>query len=198
MPKNKTETLRSRCANGSRKNRKTNKCVSVLDNKCAICLDRIISGNVKTKCKHNFHKRCLIGWCQKAKDNPTCPICRKNIKDTCVKITPFDSQEVFRYVNEYNDSSGDRIWKQQKMTGIINNKNFDVNVKAPNGVDSILYVLSHNRPGDYLALIDDLLQNPSVKVSPEFVGSLSAQKRTKVLQLLKKWGRLPKGIDKLM
>ena len=51
---------RTRCKKGTRKNKKTGNCESVLDHTCAICLDRIISGNVKTKCKHNFHKKCLL------------------------------------------------------------------------------------------------------------------------------------------
>ena len=35
-------TKRTRCKKGTRKNRKTGNCESVLDHTCAICLDRII------------------------------------------------------------------------------------------------------------------------------------------------------------
>ena len=88
MSNSKTANKRTRCFNGTRKNKKTGKCESILQNKCAICLDKITSGNVKTKCKHNFHKRCLIGWCKHTKDTPTCPVCRRDIKDTCMEGFP--------------------------------------------------------------------------------------------------------------
>ena len=199
MPKAKTATKRERCPNGTRKNKKTGRCESVLDNKCAICLDRVTTGNVKTKCKHNFHKRCLIGWCKNKPDKPTCPICRKDINDTCVKIMPFNSDEVFRYVNTYGDSAVDRLFKEQKLTSIIHNKNFDVNVKNADG-DSILEGLSHNRisKGSYLANIDDLLQDPSIEVSSDLVRSLITDKRTKELQLYKKHKKIPKALKGLI
>ena len=72
-------TKKHRCPNGTRKNRRTQKCESVLENTCAICLDRITSGQIKTKCKHLFHKGCLIGWCKSKREQPTCPICRYNL-----------------------------------------------------------------------------------------------------------------------
>ena len=99
---------RTRCKNGTRKNKKTGKCESVLDNTCPICLERIVSNNVKTKCKHNFHKGCLIGWCRSQSEDPKCPICRSNIKDTCKKIMPFDSKEIFRYTN-----FGGHLWRRK-------------------------------------------------------------------------------------
>ena len=190
---------RSRCANGTRKNKKTGKCESVLRNTCAICLDRITSGNVKTQCKHNFHKRCLIGWCKNKPNEPTCPICRADIKKTCVKITPFDSHEVFRYVNTYGDSAVDRLFKEQKLTSIILNKNFDVNVKNADG-DSILEVLSHDRisKGSYLVNIDDLLHDTRIEVSSDLVRELIAAKNTKVLELFKRHKKIPKALKGLI
>ena len=70
-----TSTNKKRCPNGTRKNKKTGNCESVLDNTCAICLDRISSGQVKTKCKHKFHKSCIKSWFD---INSNCPLCRKN------------------------------------------------------------------------------------------------------------------------
>jgi hypothetical protein len=202
MPKAKTTTKRERCPNGTRKNKKNGKCENTLNHTCAICLDRITSGNVKTQCKHNFHKRCLIGWCKNKPNEPTCPICRADIKKTCVKITPFDSHEVFRYVNTYGDSAVDRSFKQQKLTSIILNKNFDVNVKNADG-DSILEVLSYDRisNGSYLANIDDLLQDPSIEVSSDLVRELIAAKNTKnakVLELFKRHKKIPKALKGLI
>ena len=166
-----TANKRSRCSNGTRKNKKTGKCESILQNTCAICLDKITSGSVKTKCKHNFHKRCLIGWCKHTKDTPTCPVCRRDIKDTCIKIIPFDSEEVFRYLNNAGDSQADRIFKTQKLSSIIHHKDFDVNVKDKDG-NSILKRLSYNRynnGGEYMVEIDYLLGKPSIELPPELV-----------------------------
>ena len=200
MPGSKTANKRSRCSNGTRKNKKTGKCESVLANTCAICLNRISSDKVKTKCKHTFHKRCLIGWCKHTKDASTCPICRKDIKETCVKIEPFDSDEVFRYINNEGDSSADRIFKTQKLAGIIHHKDFDVNVKDNDG-NSILKRLSYNRynnGGEYMVEIDYLLGKPSIEVSPDLVRSLIVDKKSKILQLFKKHKKIPKGLKGLI
>jgi len=191
---------RARCSNGTRKNKKTGKCESVLRNTCAICLDKITSNNVTTQCKHRFHKRCLIGWCKRTKEEPTCPICRRDIKSTCVKIVPFDSHEVFRYINHHGDSHVDRIFKTQKLAAIIHHKDFDINVKNEDG-SSILDELSYNRfnnDGEYLVEIDYLLGRPSIVVSPDLVSWLISHKRTKILQLFKKHKKIPKGLKELV
>ena len=193
---------RSRCSNGTRKNKKTGKCESVLRNTCAICLAEVTSGNITTKCKHKFHKRCLIGWCKNSTyDKSTCPVCRKSIQETCVKIMPFNSHEVFRYVNTYNDLS-DRPFKQQKLSKFIHHKDFDVNVKNEDG-KSILHVLSTNTHNDgaYLIDIDDLLYDPQVEVTTDLVRELMATqnaKTGKVLALFKKHKRIPKALKALM
>lgn len=200
MSTTKTGTKRSRCSNGTRKNKKTGKCESILNNTCAICLDRITSGNVKTNCKHNFHKRCLIGWCKNNKGKATCPICRKNINDTCVKIEPFDSTEVFRYIINPGDSQVDRIFKTQKLAAIIHNKDFNVNVKDEDG-NSILERLSHNsfgEKGEYMIEIDYLLGKPNIEVSDELVSWLISHKRSKILQIFKKHKKIPKGLKELI
>ena len=197
MSTSKTTTKRTRCANGTRKNKKTGKCESVSNNTCAICLDKITSDKVKTKCKHNFHKRCLIGWCKRTKHQTTCPVCHRDIKDTCVKIVPFDSTEVFKYIHNTGDSQVDRIFKAQKLSAIIHHKDFDVNVKDEDG-KSILERLSRNDEGAYLADIDDLLQNASIEVPPELISWLISHKRSKVLQLFKKHKKIPKGLKGLI
>jgi len=46
---------------------------------CAICLEEIQEEEVlKTTCDHPFHKKCIVKWF--AKNNETCPICRRNLK----------------------------------------------------------------------------------------------------------------------
>lgn len=200
MSSSKTANKRSRCSNGTRKNKKTGKCESILQNTCAICLDKVTSDNVKTKCKHNFHKKCLIGWCKHTKDAPTCPVCRRDIKDTCIKIIPFDSEEVFRYLNNEDDSSVDRIFKTQKLSAIIHHKDFDVNVQNKKK-SSILKELSYNRynnGGEYMIEIDYLLGKPSIEVSSDLVRSLIVDKRSKILQLYKKHKKIPKVLKGLI
>jgi hypothetical protein len=198
----KTVSKRSRCSNGTRKNKRTGKCESVLDNRCAICLDRIISGNVKTKCKHNFHKKCLIGWCESQNTvvKPQCPICRADIKNTCKQIMPFDSKEVFRYVITYSTLREDYIFKQQKMSTIIHNKDFDVNVENKYG-KSILSILIDNvrfGGGGYMIEIDYLLGNRNIEVPVELVQSLIANRQSKILQLFKQHKKIPKALKGLM
>lgn len=198
MSTSKTATKRSRCSNGTRKNKKTGKCESVLHNTCAICLDRITSDNVKTQCKHNFHKRCLIGWCKRTKDKPTCPVCRKDIKDTCVKIEPFDSTEVFRYVDTYTSELDNGLrFRMQKVSEMIHHKGFDVNVKNEDG-KSILDLLSRNTEERYLNDIDYLLGKPNIEVSSELISWLISYKRSKTIQLFKKHKKIPKGLKGLI
>lgn len=192
---------RTRCKNGTRKNKKTGKCESVLDKTCPICLERIISQNVTTKCKHKFHKQCLIGWCKGNKDKPTCPICRKDIIDTCKRIVPFDSHEAFRYTNfTYREPKADKLWRLQKLTNIVHNREFDPNIRNVNG-KSLLYTLSWNKNynKDYKLIVQYILQMyPNIKVSSELITELIASNNTEMLQLYKKNKKIPKGLMSLI
>ena len=195
-------TKRSRCKNGTRKNKKTGNCESVLDNTCAICLDRIISGNVKTKCKHNFHKKCLIGWCKSQAHLLTvlpCPICRSNIKDTCKKILPFDSHEVFRYTFIAGADDKRRNHSIEKINEIVYNKNFDVNVKNQLGL-SVLWVLSYNQSDSlyFKNIIEYLLKHPKIIVDNNIVSELIATQNTDILALYKKHNKIPKQLKNLI
>ena len=57
------------------------KCVSDLVNeKCAICLDRIISNkNVILKCNHVIHTSCLNGLLENGGNNILCPLCKTKL-----------------------------------------------------------------------------------------------------------------------
>jgi len=195
-------TKRLRCKNGTRKNKKTGKCESVLDNTCAICLDRIISGNVKTKCKHNFHKKCLIGWCKSQGHLSTaipCPICRGNIKDTCKKILPFDSHEVFRYTFIAGADDESRKKSIEKINEIVHNPKFDVNVKNEMGL-SVLWVLSYNQSDSlyFKNIIEYLLKNKKIIVDNNIISRLIANNNTHILALYKKHNKIPKHLKKLI
>ena len=192
---------RTRCKNGTRKNKKTGNCESVLDKTCSICLDRIVSGNVTTKCKHKFHKKCLIGWCKGNKDEPTCPICRKDIKETCKKIMPFDSHEVFRYIGyKYDETPADTSSRIEQAILIVQHKDFDPNIKNMSG-ESLLYELSkftfNNK--HYKPIIEIIFKKyPNVVVSTELINELIANGNTDILQLYKKYKKIPKALKNLI
>jgi len=195
-------TKRTRCKKGTRKNRKTGNCESVLDHTCAICLDRIISGNVKTKCKHNFHKKCLLGWCKSQEHlitGPLCPICRSNIKDTCKKIMPFDSHEVFRYTFIATADNKRRNYSIEQVNEIVHNPKFDVNVKNRMG-EPILSVLSYNRYHSlyFKDTIEYLLKHPKIIVDNNIVSELIGSRNTDILALYKKHKKIPKHLKGLV
>ncbi len=205
------KNTKKRCPNGTHKNKKTGECESILDDKCVICLNIITVDNIKTKCNHNFHTECLIGWCKNNKDKPTCPICRINIADTYKKIMPFDSNEIFRYVYvnhrlnllSYGTENLGGVFKKmifEQIDNIIYNKNFDINVKMEVWNLSILHVLTHNYFSNiyFKKYIEYLLKQPGIVVSNELVQSLIVTKNTGVLALFNKYKKIPKALKGLI
>lgn len=186
---------RSRCKNGTRKNKKTGNCESVLDKTCSICLDRIVSGNVTTKCKHKYHKKCLIGWCKGNKDKPTCPICRKDIKETCKKIEPFDSHEVFRYTRRLiNVKPKEEDEIKEEIRNIINHKDFDPNIKQENGV-SLICALSQYKHRNHLYknFVEDIFKKYSnVVIDDDVINEIISNNNTEMINLYKKYKKIPK------
>jgi uncharacterized CHY-type Zn-finger protein len=195
---------RARCKNGTRKNKKTKKCESVLDHTCSICLDRITSGNIKTKCKHNFHKGCLIGWCKnqtqlRVEKTHNCPICRKDINTVCKKIMPFASEEVFRYTSLAGADKNRLTYSLEKIDEIIHNPRFDVNVKNQWG-ESLLYELSWNKYNndDFKKYVDYLLQKSGIVVSVDLISALIANGNTEMIAVYKKHKKIPKALKSLV
>jgi len=194
-------TKRVRCKNGTRKNKKTGNCESVLDKTCSICLDRIVSGNVTTKCKHKFHKKCLIGWCksQSHLTAPPCPICRRNIKDTCKKIMPFDSHEVFRFIPSYGEITD--IRKEQIET-IMKHKDFDVNVKQylqySNHIVTFTVLESLLATRNSADLVEYLLKQPGIEIKDEVVSRLISSRSDNILKIFKKYKKIPKSLKNLI
>ena len=188
---------RTRCKNGTRKNKKSGECESVLDNTCSICLDRITSGNVKTKCRHKFHKQCLIGWCQQNRDDTKCPICRGDINATCKKILPFDSGEIFRYTGI--NGSHNREMALEKITEMIHDPKFNINIVNEYG-RSLLYELSWNSFNNhyYKEHVEYLLQQPKIKVSSNLISELIARNNQNMLAIYKKHKKIPKSLLKLL
>jgi len=194
-------TKRVRCKNGTRKNKKTGNCESVLDKTCSICLDRIVSGNVTTKCKHKFHKKCLIGWCksQSHLTAPPCPICRRNIKDTCKKIMPFDSHEVFRFIPSYGEITD--IQKEQIET-IMKHKDFDVNVKQylqySNHTVTFTVLESLLATRNSADLVEYLLKQPGIEIKDDVVSRLISSRSDNILKIFKKYKKIPKSLKNLI
>jgi hypothetical protein len=192
---------RTRCKKGTRKNKKTGNCESVLDHTCAICLDRIISGNVKTKCKHNFHKKCLLGWCKSQRHEALaqCPICRGVINDTCKKIMPYASEEVFRYTTLAGADQKRKTYSLEKIDEFIHNPKFNINVKNQWG-KTLLHELSWNNYNNeyFKPRVEYLLKKPEIIVSVDLISELIANKNTEMLALYKKHKKIPKSLKSLV
>ena len=128
-------------------------------------------------------------------------IFRKDIKSICKKIMPFDSTEVFRYIPTYGELTP--LQKEQALE-IMQNSNFDVNVRRPSGGSGInqsnmplLNTLVKLR--NSLTLIEFLLKQPEIKVSDELVSYLiSVKTRDGKLELLKKYKKVPKHLKNLV
>ena len=59
---------------------KSEKAKKVDGSLCSICIAKFKVGDeiVRLKCKHHFHKACVVPW---FKDNNTCPNCRAPATD---------------------------------------------------------------------------------------------------------------------
>jgi len=56
---------------------KLTKCIIYDRNKsCSICLNNLNNIVIQLKCKHYFHKKCIIQWLD---INKTCPLCRYKV-----------------------------------------------------------------------------------------------------------------------
>lgn len=52
---------------------------------CSICFDNFKKGEKVSKlnCNHFFHDDCILMWYDQNRNNPTCPICRRDMNDHC-------------------------------------------------------------------------------------------------------------------
>ena len=146
-----------------------------LKNRCPICLETIRSNHIKTKCGHNFHKKCLIEWCenQKKKTNIKCPICREDIQETCDKIIPFDSTKIFNYTNIAGADKKRRSESIAKVAEFVNNPEFDVNVLNPRNNQPILYALTL-RAHAFHSSIEKLLKNEKTEIDANIISLLTS------------------------
>ena len=147
-----------------------------LKNKCPICLETIRSHHIKTKCSHDFHKECLIQWCENQKQhmNTKCPMCKRDIQETCDKIIPFDSTKIFNYTNIAGADKKRRSESIAKVAEFVNNPEFDVNVVNPNTGRSILYTLTL-RVHAFHGSIEKLLENKKTKIDDDIIPLITSE-----------------------
>lgn len=160
-----------------------------LKNKCPICLETIRSHHIKTKCSHDFHKECLIQWCENQKQhmNTKCPMCKRDIQETCDKIIPFDSTNIFNYTNIAGADKKRRSESIEKVAEFVNNPEFDVNVVNPNTERSILYTLTLHVHA-FHGSIEKLLENKKTKIDADIISLLTSRYLLddKIIKLFKK------------
>ncbi len=146
-----------------------------LKNRCPICLETIRSNHIKTKCGHDFHKECLIEWCenQQKKTNIKCPVCRGDIQETCDKIIPFDSTNIFKYTNIAGADKKRRSESIAKVAEFVNNPEFDVNVVNPRNNQPILYALTL-RAHAFHSSIEKLLKNEKTEIDANIISLLTS------------------------
>jgi len=146
-----------------------------LKNKCPICLEIIRSGHIKTKCGHDFHKKCLIQWCENQKQHAIakCPMCKRDIQETCDKIIPFDSTNIFNYTNIAGADKKRRSESIAKVAEFVNNPEFDVNVVNPRNNQPILYTLTL-RAHAFHSSIEKLLKNEKTKIDTDIIALLTS------------------------
>ena len=66
---------------------------------CTICLNPLNKFTVTTDCNHKFHIACLKPVCKE--DNPSCPLCRKDIYETC-QLLEYYSSKILLLFKDYN------------------------------------------------------------------------------------------------
>ena len=148
---------------------------SSLEKICPICQKTIVSGHIKTPCGHDFHKQCLIQWCkvQEKKETIGCPICRKNIKPTCLKIIPFDSTKIFEYTNIAGAGNKRRSESITKVAEFVDKPEFDVNVVNPRNNQPVLYALTIYANA-FHSSIEKLLKNKDITIDADIISLLTS------------------------
>lgn len=146
-----------------------------LKDRCPMCLETISSNHIKTECGHDFHKECLLQWCenQKKKTIIKCPVCRKDIQKTCDKIIPFDSTDIFKYTNIAGADKKRRSESIAKVAEFVNNPEFDVNVVNPRNNQPILYALTL-RAHAFHSSIEKLLKNEKTEIDANIISLLTS------------------------
>ncbi len=162
---------------------------------CPICFEHLsLRPIVTTKCQHTYHEDCLIGWCSAQRANKTCPVCRGDIKATCEAIGPFNSMEIFRYIE---DRWSPRYAANNEMAALlIANPNFDPNISASYqdspGQMSLFWHLARD---DNLELLKKLLARPDLVIPASDAADYAGDNR--IRKLIIQYNKVPKALKKL-
>ena len=114
---------------------------------------------------------------------------------------PFDSHEVFRYIAyKHGETPTDITRRLETASLLVQHKDFDPNVKNSSG-KSLLYELSkftfNNK--HFKHIIEDIFKRyPKVEVSTELINEINANGNTDILQLYKKYKKIPKSLKGLI
>ena len=186
---------KSKSASKSKSKSKSKSAEEYVIDTCPICFEHLSTNPiVTTKCSHTFHEECLIGWCSAQRDNKTCPVCRRDIKDTCDAIGPFNSKQIFQYIEDR--WSPRRAANDEMAALLIANPKFDPNVSASYqdspGKFSLFWHLARD---DNWELLKKLLARPDLVIPASDAADFAGHNR--VRKLLIEYKKVPKALKKL-
>ena len=196
--KSKTKSKSKSKTKSKTKSKSKSKSVSaeeyVIDT-CPICFEHLsVSPIVTTKCNHTFHEECLIGWCSAQNANKTCPVCRRDIKSICDDIGPFNSMEIFRYIQDR--WSPRRAVNNEMASLLISDPKFDPNVRATyRDFPEQRSLFWHLARDDNWELLEKLLARPDLVIPADDAADFAGE--NKVRKLLIKYKKVPKALKKL-
>jgi len=185
----------SRSSGKSKSKSKSSSAEKYMNDTCPICFEHLsASPIVTTKCKHTFHENCLVGWCSAQRANKTCPVCRGDIKATCDAIGPFNSMEIFRYIEDR--WSPQRAANNQTASLLIGDPKFDPNVRASYrdspGEVSLFWHLARD---ENLELLKILLARPDLVIPASDAADFAGDNR--IRKLIIQYKKVPKALKKL-
>lgn len=189
---------RSSSSKKSKSKSKSSSAEEYINDTCPICLDLLsIRPTIMTTCRphpHTFHEDCLIGWCGAQRGNKTCPVCRGEIKGTCDAIGPFNSMEIFRYIEDR--WSPQRAANNQTASLLIDNPKFNPNISASYhdslGQVSLFWHLA--RDGN-LDLLKKLLARPDLVIPASDAADYAGDNR--IRKLIIQYKKVPPRLKKL-
>jgi len=179
----------------SSKGKKSASAEDYMKDTCPICFEHLsLRPIVTTKCKHTYHEDCLIGWCSAQRANKTCPVCRGDIRATCEAIGPFNSMEIFRYIE---DRWSPRKAANNEMAALlIDDPKFDPNVSASYqdspGQMSLFWHLARD---DNLELLKKLLARPDLVIPASDAADYAGDNR--IRKLIIQYNKVPRALKKL-
>ena len=177
------------------KSKKSASAEDYMKDTCPICFEHLsLRPIVTTKCKHTYHEDCLIGWCSAQRANKTCPVCRGDIRDTCEAIGPFNSMEIFRYIEDRWATN--RAAMNEMAAVLIADPKFDPNVSASYqdspGQMSLFWHLARDENWE---LLKKLLARPELVIPASDAADYAGDNR--IRKLIIQYNKVPKALKKL-